>query len=171
MGNQKIKKLLDSYFNLQRKFFFRHLNSEDIDSKEMYNKAWNIVEQIENILNCKHKEYVIVNLELSDPIWFVDENNIFPTAINLDQLKRKIEECDCMITRRWCNPILICVPIEVYKWLDKNCNSEVYCDLAIYAIAGPNGGYTSNYYDWIKLNRKYYLPKVFEIAKEKQHDR
>jgi len=165
MKNRKVKKLFDSYFDLERKFFFRHLNSEDVDSEEIYDKAWNIMKQIENILNCKHKEYVIVNLELSDPVWFVDEKDIFPTAINLDQLKQKIEEYDCVTTSRWRNPILICVPIEIYKWLNENGNGEVYCDLAVYAIAGPDSGYTGNYYDWIKLNRKYYLPKVFEIAK------
>jgi len=160
METQKVKKLFDSYFDLERKFFFRHL-----DSEEIYDKAWSIIKQIENILNCKYKEYVIVNLELSDPIWSVDEKNVFPTTINLDQLKRKIEEYDCVTTSRWRNPILICVPTEVYEWLDENGNGEVYCDLAIYAVAGPNGGYTSNYHDWIKLNKKYYLPKVFEIAK------
>ena len=166
METQKVKKLFDSYFDLERKFFFRHL-----DSEEIYDKAWSIIKQIENILNCKYKEYVIVNLELSDPIWSVDESSVFPTAISLESLKRKIEEHDCMTTSRWCNPILICVPIEVYEWLDENGNDEVYRDLAIYAIAGPDSGYTSNYYDWIELNRKYYLPKVFKVVKEKQYDR
>jgi len=165
MSSQKIGNLFESYFELEKKIFFSHLDSKAVDPVEGYNNAREIINQIEDLLNCQYKEFVFVEIELSDPIWFCDEDDVFPTKVSLDDLKEKIDDIDDMATGRWVNPMLIVVPIEVYKWLDERYDGNISMDLAIYAVAGPCSGYTGNYHQWIQLNKKKYLPKVFKAAK------
>ena len=165
MSNQKIENLFESYFELERKVFFSHLRPGRIDPIKGYDDARNIVNQIENLLNCQYKEFVFAEIELSDPVWFCDEDDVFPTKVSLDSLKEKIDDIDDMTTSRWVNPMLLVVPIEVYKWLDKKYDGDINMTLAIYGVAAPCSGYSGNYYEWIQLNKKKYLPKVLKAAK------
>jgi len=178
--NTKVRNLLDQYFEIEEKFFFRHLskafneieegqnfNMEDVfrasdeiseTSLRMYDKARTYIDSIEKLLNCKYNKYAITSIELSDPHWSIE--GILPDTIDNTKLKELIDSFDLCDSSRWSNPMLICVPFEVYSWLDKIYGGDIYCCMAIYAIAGPNSGYTSNYHDWIKINKEKYLPKI-----------
>ena len=112
----------------------------------------------EQSLRCKYKEYAIVSIELSDPLWY--DEGIYPTEVNKSKLQYLVGKYDDIVSSRWTNPILLCVPIEVYTWLDEQFGDDVYGVLPVYAIAGPNGGYTGKYISWIQLNKHIYLPRV-----------
>lgn len=163
MSNQKIENLFESYFELESDVFFSH---DEIGAINRYKDARKIMNQIEKLLGCQYKRFIVSRVELSDPMWTcTEDDDVFPVKISLEDLRKTIDVIDNVTTSRWVNPILLVVPVEIYRWLDKEYDEEIYLDLAIYGVAAPCSGYSGNYYEWVQLNKKKYLPKVLKAAK------
>jgi len=156
--------LLSLYLDIESEYFrFKTgLSSQkNVDNLLYYKLVKYCVHKIEKQLNCSYKKYVIVEVELSDPHWSFEE--IYPDKIGAKQLKELIDNYDNYGTSRWFNPMLICLPKGMYEWMCEKYDGDPYCEMPIYAIAGPNDGYTGLWYEWIQFNKKEYLPKVLNL--------